>query len=72
MIPALSTAVTNWLSLIRAEYREMSGLNLTRSQAERFWGLEPHTCELLLDSLVGTGFLRRTSTGAFVLGESVR
>lgn len=52
---------------IRAEYREMPGLRLTAQQAGRLWGLEPAHCQMLLDALVTSGYLRRTAQEAFVL-----
>jgi hypothetical protein len=55
-----------WLGLIRAEYYESPGLQLTAAQAQRFWGIDTWICDALLAALVDSGFLRRTSTGAFV------
>jgi hypothetical protein len=52
---------------VRAEYLEMPGLCLTLSQAQRLWSLDPRTCEAVLNSLIDTGFLRRTGRGLFVL-----
>jgi hypothetical protein len=57
---------SDWLQLIRAEYLEIPGLSLTRPQAQRLWGLDPDTCDALLDSMVETRFLRRNSRGLFV------
>jgi hypothetical protein len=61
--------VTAWLDLIRTEYREMPGLNLTQPQMQRLWGLEPHVCAALIDTLVTTRVLRRTDDGSYVLYE---
>ena len=54
---------------IRAEYREMPGLNLTARQAARLWSLDQATSESLLDSLTETGFLYRAESGTYVLLE---
>jgi len=54
------------LCRIRAEYQEMPGLKLTLAQAQRLLGLDRQLCDVLLDELVGTGFLSHTSDGAFV------
>jgi hypothetical protein len=54
------------LQRIRAEYIELPGLSLTRPQAQRLWGLDPDTCDALLDTAVETKFLRRTSHGLYV------
>jgi len=51
---------------VRSEYREMPGLNVTRDQARCLWALEPETCDRLLDHLVRTGFLIRTTQNTYV------
>ena len=55
------------LRRVQAEFLEMPGLCLTLDQAQRLWGLEPRTCESLLNSLIDSRFLRRTGRGLFVL-----
>jgi hypothetical protein len=50
MLPA-DTHMFDWLQLIRAEYLEIPGLCLTKSQAQRLWGLEPVASEALLAAL---------------------
>jgi hypothetical protein len=60
-----------WLRLIRAEYLEVPGLDLTRAQASCLWELEPHLCDALLDALVASDFLTRTPDDTFVLSDSV-
>ena len=52
---------------IRGEYLEMPGLRLTTAQAERFFGLNAVTCELVMRTLLASGFLSRTDDGAFAL-----
>jgi hypothetical protein len=42
---------------IRSEYREMPGLRLTVRQAARLFGVEPATCERMLNALVVDGEL---------------
>lgn len=66
---AIDPAVRNsgeCLQRIRAEYLELPGLNLTRSQVQRLWGLDCVTCDSLLGSLVDAGFLRRTRDERYV------
>ncbi len=48
---------------IRAEFMEMPGLRLTPAQATRLWRLEPAVCQEVIDTLVGTRFLRWTAGG---------
>jgi DNA-binding IclR family transcriptional regulator len=59
--------MTDLLRLVRAEYREMPGLRLTRRQAQRLWDLDSTTCEAILETLESTRFLRRTSDHSYVL-----
>jgi hypothetical protein len=63
------TTIPDWLCRIRAEYREVPGLNLTRQQAKRLWGLDDVTCDSLLAALVDTRFLRLTASGTYVLTD---
>jgi len=55
-----------WLIRIREEYREMPGLSLTQRQIQRLWGLEPHLCELVVESLMAARVVRRTPSGQYV------
>jgi hypothetical protein len=57
---------SDWLNLIRAEYKEIPGLNLTKAQIQRLWGLDPLTCDALVDRLIADGFLKRTSANVYV------
>jgi hypothetical protein len=59
----------DWLGLIQAEYLEMPGLHLTKSQFCRLWGLEPDKCDELLKALVAAEFLRLNSRGLYVLAN---
>jgi hypothetical protein len=68
MLPA-DTQLTDWLQLIRAEYLEVPGLCLTKSQAQRLWGLDPVTSEALLAALIDAKFLRRTRQDAYVRAD---
>ena len=62
--------VTEMLRVVQAEYLEMPGLHLTKPQAQRLWGLNPITCDALLDALVAAQFLRCNHRGAYVLAGS--
>ena len=53
------------LNRMRAEFLEMPGLRLTRTQAQRLWGLDEPTCLALLEVLLDVGFLHQTSNGAY-------
>jgi hypothetical protein len=55
---------------VRGEFLEMPGLSLTFAQAVRLWGLEQELCERIISTLVGTAFLRRTSTGVITRADA--
>jgi DNA-binding IclR family transcriptional regulator len=65
--PADARQLDDRLGRVLGEYREMPGLSLTPAQAARLWGLPLHDADGLLRHLVATGFLTRTTTGAYVL-----
>jgi hypothetical protein len=55
---------------IQGEFREMPGLQLTLTQAQRLFGLEPVTCRRVIDTLVEASFLRWTQSGTIMqMGE---
>lgn len=57
---------------IRAEFREMPGLNLSLRQACRLWQVAPVECERVLKVLLDEGFLGRTLAGNFVALPTLR
>jgi hypothetical protein len=44
----------------------MPGLRLTAAQAARFWAIDRHMSERLLDGLTMTGFLLKKRDGAYL------
>jgi hypothetical protein len=54
------------LTRIEGEYNEMPGMCVTRMQAQRLWGLDSTTCELVLTTLLERGVVRRTSRDMYV------
>jgi hypothetical protein len=61
----MQTAITHWLPIVRGEFLEVPGLHLSKPQVRRLWGLDPSTCDALLDVLVDGRFLRQTSNGTY-------
>lgn len=57
--------VTRWLTIIKAEFSEMPGLILTRSQFQRLWGLDVETCDRVINALVDARFLRPRADGKY-------
>ena len=45
--------MTDWVHLVQAEYLEMPGLQLTRAQVRRLWGLEDQTCDAVSGAASG-------------------
>jgi hypothetical protein len=62
--------VEEWTERVRAEYLEMPGLSLTRSQMRRLWLIDACVCDAVVDTLVACGFLRRRPNDTFVRAES--
>ncbi|HKT78651.1 MAG TPA: hypothetical protein VJP86_00430 [Vicinamibacterales bacterium] len=58
------------MTVIKGEFKEMPGLQLTKAQAQRLWGLEAEICEALLGELEESHFLRVTELGRYRLAES--
>ena len=58
-----------WLQIVRAEYREVPGLQLTRRQIQRMWGLDEKLCSAVLSALTEARFLRLTPNGHYIRGE---
>jgi hypothetical protein len=53
--------------MVEAEYLEMPCLHLTRTQIQRLWNFDDAVCDAVIATLVGRGFLRKTTRGAYVL-----
>jgi hypothetical protein len=66
MVITCNAPLPKWVQLMRAEYREIPGLHLTKMQVQRLWGLDSATTVALLSELVGEGFLRENAKGAYV------
>jgi hypothetical protein len=59
-------ALDDVLNRVKGEYNEMPGMCVTRTQAQRLWGLDSATCERVLITLLERGVVRRTSRGMYV------
>jgi hypothetical protein len=53
------------LFLIRAEFLEIPGLQLTQHQIEHLWEIDSETAAAILGSLVEANFLTKTPAGAY-------
>jgi hypothetical protein len=67
MMTGNESMTTDWVHLVQAEYLEMPGLQLTKAQVRRLWGLEDNTCDAVLEELQAIHFLRRTEGDLYVL-----
>ena len=52
--------------LIRSEYGQLPGLNLTFWQAQRLWNLPEDLCRGALGTLIKSGYLTQTAEGGYV------
>jgi len=59
------------LERFRQEFRTMSGLWVTRSEARRLFGVREDICERVLDRLVVEGMLIRGADGVYRRPPSV-
>ena len=59
------TRLVDWLQLIRAEFEEPFGLQVTADEALERWPLDRGRLLGLLDALVQVGYLRRSPDGVF-------
>jgi hypothetical protein len=55
-----------WLALIKGEFTEMPGLCLTKPQMQKLWGLDQPLCDVLIEALLASDFLRVTAQGAYM------
>ena len=51
---------------------EDPGLQLTKAQAQRLWGLNASTCDRILDALEQAQFLKRTRANRYVRADLER
>ena len=64
--------LTALIARVRSEYLEMPGLSLTPQQVCRLGQLDCDICDVVLQALVSTGFLRLTKNGMFVRADTQR
>jgi hypothetical protein len=57
------------LQIIRAEYLEMPGLQLTKPQIQRLWDIDAPTCDVVLNTLECNRFLRRSVGNSYVRAD---
>ena len=65
MMPVQTAARDDLIQRVRSEFLEMPGMQLSVPQACRLWGLDPSTCDTVMEQLVQTKFLYRTRAGGF-------
>jgi hypothetical protein len=60
------------IARVRAEYLRMPGLALTKQQMGRLWVLDAAACDVIVDALVASGFLRQCDDLSFVRAAASR
>ena len=66
---AIDVTISEWVHLVRAEYLEMPGLNLTKRQIQRLWSLDAAVCDAVLEELMSRRFLKPMRGGAYVRAD---
>ena len=61
--------VKDWLPIIRAEYCEFPGMQLSRPQMRRLWNLDAETCDAVIAALEAECFLRRKREDVFARAD---
>jgi hypothetical protein len=67
---ATAVALQNVERRLRAEYRDMPGLRLTRPQIRRLCGIDPSACDRVLDGLISQHFLVPVDPERYCLAET--
>jgi hypothetical protein len=70
-VTPLERSVPEWRSIVMDAYAMLPALCITRAQGQRLWGMDPATCGCVLDGLVDTGALVRTTSGLYCRGDHV-
>lgn len=65
-------SVPEWRELVLEAYATQPTLSLTTAQGQRLWGMDPCTCGYVLDGLVESGTLLRTSNGQYCRVDYIR
>jgi len=58
-------SLPEWRHRVLETYAHQPTLSVTAAQGQRLWGMDASTCGYILDGLVETGTLVRTSTGQY-------
>jgi hypothetical protein len=58
-----------WLPIVRAEYAEFPGMQLTRPQIRRLFNLDAETCDAVVDALEAERFLRKARGEVYVRAD---
>ena len=65
----LRPPIGHWLKLVRAEFLEIPGMQLTRRQIQRMWGLDDRLCDAVLGALTESHFLQMKSDGHYIRAD---
>lgn len=65
-------SVPEWRDIVLRAYAEQPALSLTGAQGQRLWGMDASTCGYVLDALVESGVLARTSGGQYCRADAIR
>jgi len=63
--------MADWVDVVRTEYLEMPGLNLTKPQIQKVWSLDAALCDGVIAMLIADGFLERTARNMYIRTDGV-
>jgi hypothetical protein len=65
----MTATLDDRIKLVKAEYLELPGLNLTKRQMQRLWSIDSKTCDEIVAALESAHFLTRAPHGTYVLAR---
>lgn len=65
-------SVAEWREIVLEAYAVQPTLSLTAAQGQRLWNMDASTCGYVLDGLVESGMLARTSGGQYCRVDYIR
>jgi hypothetical protein len=63
--PELTSLLIDWMYVIRGEFEEVPGLQVTLEDAQDRWALDGDSLSAVLDTFVEVGILERSADGRY-------
>ena len=65
----VSHSLGEWIQIVRGEYLEIPGMQLTQAQIQRLWGLDEGICGAVLKVLTEAQFLSLKPDGRYIRAD---